>query len=84
MRLASLFGAMDEFRSHSIQLYLEDLLRTRMRAERLMDETGSAIAQAQILLQQSRVLLDRIERDRSLYPLWRNAQGAGRGARRRK
>jgi hypothetical protein len=83
IRLAPLFGIMDGLRSHRIQLDLENLLQARRRAERLIDETGSAIARSHILLWQSRLLLDRIGRDTSLYPPWHAAQGARQGARRK-
>lgn len=84
MRLPSVFGIMDDLRSHRIQLDLEHLLQTRRRAERLIGETGSAIARSRILLRQSRLLLAKIARDGSLCPPWQKAQGARPEARRRK
>ncbi|RWL84312.1 MAG: hypothetical protein EOR67_12675 [Mesorhizobium sp.] len=84
MRLPPVFGIMDDLRSHRIQLDLERLLQTRRRAERLVGETGSAIARSRILLRQSRLLLAKIGRDRSLDPPWRNAQGARPEARSQK
>ncbi|TIU88130.1 MAG: hypothetical protein E5V86_13220 [Mesorhizobium sp.] len=76
-----MFGIMDDLRSHRVQLDLEHLLQTRRRAERLIGETGSAIARSRILLRQSRLLLAKIGRDRSFYPPWQNAQGARPDAR---
>lgn len=81
MRLPPVFGIMDDLRSPRIQLDLEHLLQTRRRAERLIGETGSAIARSRILLQQSRQLLAKIGRDRSLDPPWQSAQGARPDAR---
>ncbi|RWM04839.1 MAG: hypothetical protein EOR68_01740 [Mesorhizobium sp.] len=84
MRLPAVFGIMDDLRSHRIQLDLEHLLQTRRRAKRLIGETGSAIARSRIVLQQSRQLLAKIGRDRSLDPPWQNAQGTRREARSQK
>ncbi|TIR27800.1 MAG: hypothetical protein E5X34_02605 [Mesorhizobium sp.] len=84
MRLPTVFGIMDDLRSHRIQLDLEHLLQTRRRAKRLIGETGSAIARSRIVLQQSRQLLAKIGRDRSLDPPWQNAQGTRREARSQK